>query len=1040
MIQHNLLAQNANRMQKITNGKLAKSTKKLSSGYKINSAADDAAHLSISEKMRLQIRGLNRGAANIGEGVGYCQTADGALAEVEDMLQRVNELAIQAANGTNSESDRLSIDEEVQQLKAEISRICVTTRYNEDYIFKCEEEDEIEQEKEKYRLSFYGIPEDLFVYNDSYNPVDHTATYGGIAYQGKRYAWASIDPNMYDTVTGEFRDGTYTLHADDGTYYTLISKAGTTPPTLDREYRTEVNSSGIFIGEEWISWEDVKTKTGDSFDPDDIWDQEYHFNYRGIDVSFKPDLDDTFDDVINRLNGTIWRSQNQIPTEQTALYADFSRSMMGFQSEQQVKDFLDHQPIDLGVKLRAGDGTNGAFDGVWIEQNGVELAGSRKSWADLGITNWGDQSQDIWEDKRYEYTYEMNGRKTIQYTFQMINETSKASVIQALDNVDLLAANSSYLDNGMAVDFNPTDSHLIGLEEKYDNVNLTLATEYYLGRDYTQAADTFASAQLTLSGNKFGVSYTNTKDGTTVTDGFENSSYATDSVVNNIKRQIKDAYNEQIAVVKARYLAGVTNPQDISLSAVIGSSNITGNGSSTYLQDTFTMDSADPAWKSTQTTAGSQEFACASIDFSGLGTAYDLMDLIGTGFNATCATCSNHYSVQFVTNQSMQGNVTWLTDQIDGKDYRFSKVDNGVDHTLYIDLASMQQNGIANGIQLTNTLVDIISASRYAFHFNQYATGANDAKLVLLDNRDYFVENGVSIAQNATFAPVAYDSNSVVDFDIMMNSSKGSGNFTLHYQYDFSNLFDNIKATVNINPNGDYVYDAGSQRYVPYEPTNPAHTAPGVPRYDVTDVTLDTQGMDFDTYIEQFVRNNILQSVADSTKVNLTSDFSGMWLQGHAMDNEAMVTNQSTPYQLLPQQKAEEPELVKSLKIQCSSNTRDALYMTRQKLSLSRLGIRRCNTLTESAANKAIRMAGAALQKVNEVRSLFGAYQNRLEHALNINQNTGENTQSAESQMRDTDMAKEMMEYSSLSIIQQAGQSMLAQANHNPNRILGLLK
>ena len=90
MIQHNLLAQNANRMQKITNGKLAKSTKKLSSGYKINSAADDAAHLSISEKMRLQIRGLNRGAANIGEGVGYCQTADGALAEVEDMLQRVN--------------------------------------------------------------------------------------------------------------------------------------------------------------------------------------------------------------------------------------------------------------------------------------------------------------------------------------------------------------------------------------------------------------------------------------------------------------------------------------------------------------------------------------------------------------------------------------------------------------------------------------------------------------------------------------------------------------------------------------------------------------------------------------------------------------------------------------------------------------------------------------------------------------------------------------------------------------------------------------
>lgn len=1040
MIQHNLLAMNANRTQKITNGKLSKSTKKLSSGYKINSAADDAAHLSISEKMRLQIRGLNRGADNIEEGVGYCQTADGALAEVEDMLHRVNELAIQAANGTNSDSDRLSIDEEVQQIKAEIKRVCVTTKYNEDYIFRCDEEDEKEPEKEKYKLGFYGMAEDLFVYNDSYNPTDHTATYGGIAYMGKRYAWSSIDPNMYDAATGEFRDGTYTLHADDGTNYTLISKAGTKPPALEREYRTHVNSGGIIIGEEWIPWAEVSTRDGLSLDPNDIRDEEYHFNYRGIDVSFQPNLDDTFDDVINRLDGTIWRSVNQIPTEQTALFADFSRSVMGFQNEQQVKDFLDHKPLDLGLNLRAGDGANGSFDGVWIEQNGAELAGSRKSWADLGIADWGDQSEDIWEDKRYVYAYEMNGRKTIQYTFRLINETSKDSAIQALDGVDLLAANSSYLDNGMTVDFHPTDSHLIGLEEKYDNVNLSLATEYYLGRDYTQASDTFASAPLTLTGNKFGVSYTNTKDGTTVSEEFGNSSYATDALVNNIKKQIKDAYQEQITVVKARYLAGVANPQDISLSAVIGSSNITGNGSSTYLQDVVSLDSADSAWKSTQKTAGSQDFASASIDFSGLGTAYDLKDLIGTGFNATCATCSNHYSVQFVTDQSVQSGVTWDTTNIDGQDYRFKKEQNGLNYTLYVDLDSMEKNGISDGVQLTNTLVDIMGAANYAFHFNQYATRQDDAKLVLLDNRDYFVENGVSTAQNATFAPVAYDSNSVADFNLLMTSPNGSGSFTLNYQYDFSNIFDKIKATVNTNPNGDFVYDAGLQRYVPYDSSNPAHTAPGVVRYDVTDVALDTQGMDLDTYIEQFIRENILQSVADATTVHLGSDFSGIWLQGHTMDNEAMVTNQSTPYQLLPPKKAEESESVETLKIQCSANTRDALYMARQKLSLSRLGIRRCNTLSESSANKAIRMAGAALQKVNEVRSRFGAYQNRLEHSFNINQNTGENTQSAESQMRDTDMAKEMMEYSSLSIIQQAGQSMLAQANQNPNRILALLK
>ena len=106
VVQHNMTAMNANRMLGLTTSKQAKSTERLSSGYRINRAADDAAGLSISEKMRKQIRGLDQASTNAEDGISCVQTAEGALNEVQDMLQRMNELAVQAANGTNSENDR----------------------------------------------------------------------------------------------------------------------------------------------------------------------------------------------------------------------------------------------------------------------------------------------------------------------------------------------------------------------------------------------------------------------------------------------------------------------------------------------------------------------------------------------------------------------------------------------------------------------------------------------------------------------------------------------------------------------------------------------------------------------------------------------------------------------------------------------------------------------------------------------------------------------------------------------------------------------
>ena len=130
VVQHNMQAMNANRQLGVTTDSQKKVTEKLSSGYKVNRAADDAAGLTISEKMRSQIRGLTQASANAQDGVSCVQTAEGALTEVHSMLQRMNELAVKAANGTNTSADRLAIEKEVSALSSEISRVAQSTQFN----------------------------------------------------------------------------------------------------------------------------------------------------------------------------------------------------------------------------------------------------------------------------------------------------------------------------------------------------------------------------------------------------------------------------------------------------------------------------------------------------------------------------------------------------------------------------------------------------------------------------------------------------------------------------------------------------------------------------------------------------------------------------------------------------------------------------------------------------------------------------------------------------------------------------------------------
>ena len=185
VVAHNLMAMNADRQFNITGKKKAKNVEKLSSGYKINRAADDAAGLSISEKMRHQIRGLHQAMSNIEDGVNFCKVADGALNEVHNILGRIGELAVQAANDVNDEEDRKAIDNEVQELKGEMKKIFHDTQFNGKHYWI-----------QPYIPEVSGRPDDIKVFqsdtSSTLSPSADTNGYGGVIVNGVRYSWDDL--------------------------------------------------------------------------------------------------------------------------------------------------------------------------------------------------------------------------------------------------------------------------------------------------------------------------------------------------------------------------------------------------------------------------------------------------------------------------------------------------------------------------------------------------------------------------------------------------------------------------------------------------------------------------------------------------------------------------------------------------------------------------------------------------------------------------------------------------------------------------------
>lgn len=249
-----------------------KSVKKLSTGYRINSAADDAAGLTISEKLRWQVRGLRRDTHNIQDGLSLLQVADGALQEVHDMLRRMDELAVQAANDTNTEIDRDALQTEIDDIADEIDRIGLTTTFNTIDIFKA-----------RKSPTMAGKPVDVKVYHLNDGRI------GGIIYNGKRYAYDkhgfSFDSN------GNVQAGSYTITAEGPAGVDVginLVFDGTSRVPVGRLYKMEhVVDQGLSIDGIMHLWTDMEDDQGNKLDPGNVIGGKYTFYHSGLAISIE---------------------------------------------------------------------------------------------------------------------------------------------------------------------------------------------------------------------------------------------------------------------------------------------------------------------------------------------------------------------------------------------------------------------------------------------------------------------------------------------------------------------------------------------------------------------------------------------------------------------------------------------------------------------------------------------------------------------------------------------------------------------------------
>lgn len=719
IVAHNLASMFTDRQLKINTNQKTKSTGKLSSGYRINRSADDAAGLAISEKMRYMIRGLDQGLENTMDGISFVQIADGAMAEAQDMVNRMNELAVQAANGTNSESDRKAIDDEIQQLKTEIDRIAYTTKFNEEYIFDKDSREGIDFPTFSVTARYFSMT-DIEVFNSSYDAASGKAEFGGIILNDERITWDAIDSDMAyfdDNGTQRFRGGTYSL-VQNGVNYEFDCADGAEVPRISRNLPvTQGIGDEIYIGGELYHMSDFTDEDGKKMslvnmhggtwtneDKDKTIELDFHYlnNVSGWDdpqAAAVYAISHKFQKV-----HIVESSDPDNAVKETAIVSNISDagdasvlSKSNITSETVMKNILDNEYYQStgnvvyrvrAAKEEAGDpdSEDYTFNGVWLERPSFAedesgnsiidissceweyVTGSLKTWSEVGLADDGqglwsqgtDMTAGVYANVHYDY-YDSNTMGKISFEI----ESTVTSLDSVIDGIDQSTIYGSDVANRYGASGAASSEYVSSFRVSLNGAKnyISPQEEYDIGRNYeTKAYKGVATGTLSVDNDVKTVTVTmsNPSDARTAGTSIE---YAEDI----------SAYREDVADDVARYLAYVNNDKLYKLAGVSSDSpipgrslaevvhaekkKIWGDGENTTLSDSFTPDSTMNITKGYSITKERMVNNGKELACAWIdfSEVTNLARLAGTGFDSTCSTCNDHYSTLFTKNADTSG-------------------------------------------------------------------------------------------------------------------------------------------------------------------------------------------------------------------------------------------------------------------------------------------------------------------------------------------------------------------------------------------------
>lgn len=920
VVSHNLLAQNANRQFNIVTGQKTKSTEKLSSGYRINRSADDAAGLAISEKMRFQIRGLDRASQNIQDGISLVQVADGALSEIHSMLHRMKELSIQASNDTNTDTDRAQLQNEVSQLKKEISRTFNTTEFNTMPIFRC-----------PYTLGVSEDPNDIQLFNADASGNQLTGS-GGLIFNSKRYTFGELGANVSNGIFNADFSTSFT-DPDNGELIELSAKKGDSVADIIRYYQVTSDTEGAYVNNlpaaRWA--ETPASGKWAGIDTFSIEDGMYTFNFHGMDISFAPDGEDDRETIISRLN------PDTLSSEKTMYF--MSRAA-GTKGETAVNSSVGTMVLDVTNSTK-GSISDFSYeisadnDGVTVRQtNGNDNITHKKiAWSDFvntktgdpfrftdfGLTDEGANPQTFDASATYRYsdlTDHPDMETYLEFTFTVKDEASKQGIIDGLNGIKLTAGSVSAPLNAGGT----TDKTGVTLYYHSD-----FSFEYqrdYLGRTFNDEPS-IASIEGTVSRER---------------------------VYNGSVWSYAQAQNMQEAYVKK-----ITETIQYA------------NDDSTIIS----RNSSDEYEKLTSQQPPDTQSSGIGADHTQTVTRYE-------------TNSSGSFSYYYKNGDQMKN----ASGSLYEKSVSGGVIGNDEDHTTYTNatIGSGGQKYISTGSVWVKDKEFQLFTNRYEYK------NPDETTIMTGSDQNNFSEDRISHIDsrnnvkdwkgNTVDTSDAYYKNSSLTF---RNESGSDVRYATAYALDSVFLDDPFgnKITLYYDNLSDSADGSGS-----------------------SNSTVNTKIMPSDEAKRTF------KKASASKGSSLRTDYESV-----------------TP-----------PPPEKLVHIQSGALGFQSIDLKWNGMSLSSIGLGSANVSTYERAQRTIKMVDKATDIVSSARAKFGAYQNRLEYAMRIDDYTAENTSSAESRIRDTDMAKESVAFAKHNILEQVGQSVLTQANQSTQGVLQILR